>query len=108
MMKKFLLFIPLLLAVACTKDPSNIKYTASGDGPAGITVDYVDGNGIHQSYTGASPWESSFTAKSGTSLSVSGGSGSFGTSSVHIYINGVDKANDTETGNNATAKTTVP
>jgi len=105
-MKRLLFLLPLLLA-ACSKAPSNIKYTASGTG-FGFSVDFVDGNGNHQTYTGASPWENDFTANSGASLSVTGGSGASGTSTVHIYINGVDKASDTETGLNATARTTVP
>jgi len=101
-------FLILLLCLAsCNKDPSTIKYTVSGTGPS-ITADYVDGDGIHETFSGTSPWQTTFTANSGANLSITGGSGTIGTSEVHIFIDGVDKAHDVRNGVNATATTTVP
>ena len=109
MVKVYLLIGPLLCVflLACDKSPSDIRYTATGTGPS-ITVTFIDGTGMTEVYNGVSPWNYSFTAKSGAELSVTGGSGSVGTSEVHIFVNGKDKAQDTETGLNATARTTVP
>ena len=110
MKRKLLLFAlasGLLISTACTKASSTVKYTASGTG-SGFTVTYTDASGNNQTYSGSSPWETSFTANSGASLSVSGGTGATGTSEVHIYVNGADRAHDTETGKNASASTTVP
>jgi hypothetical protein len=97
----------VLIFVSCTKNPSDIKFTASGTGSM-LTVHYVDGMGNPQTYNGKSPFQETFTANSGAELSLSAGSGPSETNEVHIFINGADKAHDTETGLDATARVVVP
>jgi len=104
--KFFFIVIPFFFS-ACQLAESTIKYTASGTSGT-LTVNYVDVTGVSETYTGPSPWQLNFSAKSGAQLSVSAGNGPNGTSTVDIYINGTDKAHDTETGVNSTASITVP
>ncbi len=103
------LFISLLLVFtivlsSCTQGPYAVKYTASGNSGT-LYVTYIDENGITENYTGPSPWHYSFTTRYGASLKVSANCDVTGTTEVHIFINGVDKVSDTETGFNATAST---
>jgi len=100
----FLLFLVVLCS--CAKGPYSVNYSASGNSGT-LYVSYIDENGLTQNYTGTSPWNYSFTVKSGASLKVSAHCDITGTSTVDIKINNVDKANDTETGTNATASTTA-
>jgi len=104
--KYLLLLLPIVLW-SCQPAESNIKYTATGSGGA-LTVNYVDATGVSQTYNGSSPWQLNFSAKSGAQLSVTANNGPNGTSTVDIYINGTDKAHDTETGVSSTASITVP
>ena len=105
-MKKYLFLFLLLSTVlfSCAKGPYSVKYTASGSSGI-LNVSYIDENGNNQSYTGNSPWNYSFTAKSGMYLKVSASCDAGGTSEVHIFINNVDKVHDTETGFTAEADT---
>jgi hypothetical protein len=103
---KYLFLLPFFL-VSCQPAESNIKYTATGSS-GGLTVNYVDATGTSQTYNGSSPWELNFSAKSGAQLSVTASNGPNDTSTVDIYINGADKAHDTETGVSSTASITVP
>jgi len=103
---KFIYLLFLVVLCSCTAGPYTIKYEATGSSGT-LNVAYIDENGNNQSYTGTSPWNYSFSAKKGASLKVSASCDVTGTSSVHIFINAVDKKDDTETGINATASTTA-
>ena len=103
---KSILFIFLVYLSSCQPADSSIRYVASGSGT--LTVDYVDAMGNSQQYIGPSPFEQNFTAKSGAELSISASCGPNGTSTVDIYINGNDKAHDTETAIRSSASITVP
>jgi|GEM_PF-3513296 len=103
----FSAFLFSIIFWGCQPAESTIKYTASGTGGT-LTVNYVDASGYSQVYTGSSPWQLNFSAKSGAQLSVSAGCGPNGTSVVDIYINGADKAHDSQTAVNSSASITVP
>lgn len=103
----FLLIFALGFALSsCTQGPYAVKYTASGD-VGTLHVSFIDDEGITQDYTGTSPFHYSFSTKFGSSLKISAHCDFNGTTEVHIFINGVDKVQDTETGFNATASTTA-
>ena len=103
---KYIFLLLTIVLFSCAKGPYTIKYTATGD-TGTLHVSYIDENGNSQDYTGTSPWSYSFTAKKGASLKVSAHCDVTGTSEVHIFINGVDKVHDTETGFDASTSTTA-
>src|ERR1700722_17147802 len=90
---------------SCQPAESTIKYNASGTGGS-LTVNYVDATGTNELYTGSSPWQLNFSAKSGAQLSVTANCGPNGSSTVDIYVNGVDKAHDSENGVSSSASIT--
>jgi ribose 5-phosphate isomerase len=103
---KCIIFVLLVYLSSCQPEESSVRYIASGSGT--LTVNYVDAMGTSQEYNGASPFEQDFSAKSGAQLSISATCGPNGTSTVDIYINGADKAHDTETAIKSSASITVP
>jgi len=103
---RFVMFVMLVYLSSCQPAESSVRYIASGSGT--LTVNYVDASGTSQEYMGPSPFELDFSANSGAQLSISATCGPNGTSTVDIYINGADKAHDTETAIKSSASITVP
>ena len=104
---KSILFVLLVYLSSCQPAESSIRYNATGTGGT-LSVNYVDATGTSQTYTGPSPFELNFSAKSGAAISISATCGPNGTSTVDIYIDGNDKAHDTETAIRSSASITVP